>query len=76
MTGRYLIWSFWLQTDELELVSTSVVVFLEAMPLMADQVPNFGHIPRVIQVLKSNDENVVSAAMKLVHQLAKSAVST
>ncbi|OQV17813.1 DnaJ-like protein subfamily C member 13 [Hypsibius exemplaris] len=61
-------------TEELELVTTAIVVFLEAQPLMADQVPTFGHIPKLILLLKSNNDNVVSSTMRIVHQLAKSAV--
>lgn len=63
-----------LQSEELELVTTSIVVFLEAQPLMADQVPTFGHIPKLILLLKNNNENVVSSAIRIVHQLSKSSV--
>ncbi|XP_055340824.1 dnaJ homolog subfamily C member 13-like [Paramacrobiotus metropolitanus] len=60
--------------EELELVTTAIVVFLEAQPLMADQVPTFGHVPQIVQLLKNSNDAVVSAAIKVVHQLAKSPV--
>ena len=43
---------------------------------MADQVPMFGYIPKLVSMLNSKTDRVVSSTVRVIHQLAKSSVSS
>lgn len=65
------------QTDMLELTTQALVCLLQAQPILADQVPSLGHIPRLCRqmAIQNSQPSVYKTAILILHQLATSEVS-
>ncbi|XP_071822188.1 dnaJ homolog subfamily C member 13-like isoform X2 [Apostichopus japonicus] len=60
--------------EELELVTTACVSFFNSQPLMADQLPNMGHLPEVMKGLISTNDAKPKSCLLLLHSVADSNV--
>ena len=60
----------------LELTTQALVCLLQAQPILADQVPSLGHIPRLCRqmAVRNSQRSVYKAAILVLHQLATSEV--
>lgn len=63
--------------DMLELTTQALVCLLQAQPILADQVPSLGHIPRLCRqmAVQNSQPSVYKTAILILHQLATSEVS-
>lgn len=61
----------------LELTTQALVCLLQAQPILADQVPSLGHIPRLCRqmAVQNSQPSVYKTAILILHQLATSEVS-
>jgi len=61
----------------LDLTTQALVCLLQAQPILADQVPSLGHIPRLCRQMaaQNNQPSVYKTAILILHQLATSEVS-
>lgn len=62
-------------TDEIETITTATVSLLQAQPVLGDNVPSFGHIPRLFQVMVSRKEAAAKPALLIIHQLCNSGIA-
>ena len=61
-------------SQELELVTDSLVRLLEAQAALADQLPATGYINRVLSTMNTKGEASQKPPIMLLHQIAKSQV--
>ncbi|EDV26296.1 uncharacterized protein TRIADDRAFT_21978 [Trichoplax adhaerens] len=59
-------------TEVLETVTTAIVAFFNAQPLMMDQLPSLGHIPRFFQSMSSRNDAIPKASVTVVHTITSS----
>ena len=62
------------QTEVLEIVGAALVALLAAQPAMTDDVPQLGHLPKILAAMTCRDTAVPKAAVRVVHRFADSAV--
>ncbi|KAJ9443701.1 DnaJ-like protein subfamily C GRV2 [Diplonema papillatum] len=58
--------------EEVELVSKSIVCLLNTRTVLADQVPQLGHLPKLFSAISKAKPVTSHAALQVVHQLASS----
>lgn len=62
------------QGEILETVSTAIVCLCSAQPLMADQVPPLGHLPRMFERMNADNDAIPKCCVEVVNALATSEV--
>ena len=62
------------QVELLEMVTSGIVAFFTAQPAMLDQVPQFGHIPKLFKAMSSRNDAIPKTALQIVQQLSSSEV--
>lgn len=62
-------------SDEIETVTSATVCLLQAQPALSDNVPSFGHIPRLFHVMVSRKETAAKPALLIIHQLCNSSIA-
>lgn len=62
--------------EMLELSTQALVSLLQVQPILADQVPSLGHIPRLCRqmAMQNNQPSVYKTAILILHQLATSEI--
>nr|XP_050853264.1 dnaJ homolog subfamily C member 13 isoform X3 [Vespula vulgaris] len=62
--------------EMLELTTQALVCLLQVQPILADQVPSLGHIPRLCKqmAMQNNQPSVYKTAILILHQLATSEI--
>ncbi|XP_054277797.1 dnaJ homolog subfamily C member 13-like isoform X1 [Macrosteles quadrilineatus] len=60
--------------DLLELVITSLINLLQCHPMLADQVPSLGYIPRICSLLPGGSSRTSHVLLRILHQLSISDV--
>lgn len=60
--------------EDLEMVTTATVSFFGSQPLMADQLPNMGHLPEILKGLESTNDAKPKSCLLLLHSVADSLV--
>ena len=59
----------------METVATAIVCLFSAQPLMADQVPPLGHIPRIFDRMNADNDAIPKSCVEVVNSMAVSEVS-
>lgn len=62
------------QAEDLQTMTDALVSLLEAQPSLNDQIPNLGHIPRVIDAMRTEDETKAKLCLTVMHPLSVSEV--
>ena len=59
----------------LESVTSAIVGFFSTQPLMLDNVPPLGHVPKIFRSMSAKNDAIPKSAIQITHQLANSLVS-
>ncbi|XP_070570129.1 dnaJ homolog subfamily C member 13-like isoform X2 [Ptychodera flava] len=60
--------------EVLETVTTAVVSLFMAQPMLADQLPPLGHIPKIFQCMSSRNDAIPKSTIQVIFQVADSEV--
>ncbi|XP_077997979.1 dnaJ homolog subfamily C member 13-like [Glandiceps talaboti] len=60
--------------EVLETVTTAVVSLFMAQPILADQLPPLGHIPKIFQCMSSRNDAIPRSTIKVIFQIADSGI--
>ncbi|XP_041474110.1 dnaJ homolog subfamily C member 13-like isoform X1 [Lytechinus variegatus] len=58
--------------DTLEMVTTGVVCFFTAQPVMADQMPQLGHLPVITKCLQNKNDAIPKCGLMVIHSISNS----
>ena len=56
------------------MITDAIVAFYDAQPVLLDQVPQLGHVPKIFQSMSHSNNVIPKSAVKIVHQLSASTV--
>ncbi|KAK2150998.1 hypothetical protein LSH36_380g05005 [Paralvinella palmiformis] len=60
--------------EVLEVITASIVAFFTSQSSMLDQIPQLGHIPKILRAMSNKNDVIPKSALQITHQLAGSEV--
>ncbi|KAG1687435.1 DnaJ subfamily C member 13 [Nymphon striatum] len=58
--------------ETLQTMTSALIALLEAQPILADQIPNLGHLPHLVKTMQESQEVSAKLCLSVVHPMSSS----